>query len=237
MESQYDTKAWAAETTTGRHIFNYNYRMTGEELKGWELVSSTVMQNEAGVSEKIYMWQKKGSEGHQLIRIGIAELHDWQHAQNQLHNQLLHSMRPEVPRGTGKLSDTGDVNFVGKDAQSKTVSHMLFTRGNLAVSVSSAGDKAVDVSKFAKQLDGLFSEPPSKTDMERGAVEELSPKSLMVKQKRRTTIMEDIPKQIAPNGWLKVIAPDGEIVREENALLYKPTKVGRNRIGKYIVNQ
>ena len=62
MEPQYDVEQWAAETTLGRHIFNYNYRMTGSELRGWELLKTVSMQIEPGITEQVYMWQKKGRE-------------------------------------------------------------------------------------------------------------------------------------------------------------------------------
>jgi hypothetical protein len=33
MESTYDIKAWAGETTLGRRVFNYNFRMIGREAR------------------------------------------------------------------------------------------------------------------------------------------------------------------------------------------------------------
>ena len=93
-------KEWAAETTIGRHICNSNYRMVGNEFRGWKLVKTVIMHKAPELTEKIYMWQKKGSEGHQLARISVAELPDWQSAQTQLDEALRHRMRSDIPRGT-----------------------------------------------------------------------------------------------------------------------------------------
>jgi hypothetical protein len=237
MESQHDIEQWAAETDLGRHIFNYNFRMTGNELRGWELLKTVNLQSEPGVTERVYMWQKKKSEGQQLVRISIAELPSWWNAQGQLSNELDHSMRPDIPRGTGKLANTGDINFIGKPPESKVVASMLFTRGNLSVSISSAGEKSVDVSKIAALLDHMFSEPPDKADVEKGTVAALSPKSLQVRENEAFTVIETIPEPVARGGWLKVIAPDGELRREDDALVYVSPKSGRKRIGKYLMVQ
>lgn len=234
MESKYDIEQWATETTLGRRVYNHNYRMIGNELRGWELVNSIVMQKESGITEKVYVWQKNGSEGEKLIRISIAELTDWINAQNQLRNELRHSMRPDIPRGTGKIAETGDVNFIGKEAKSKTIAQLLFTRGNLAVSLASVGKKTVDVSKFAKLLDTLFSQPPETSEVETGLVKEVGPKTVQAKEAETLSVIEKIDEPIAHGEWLKVIAPDGELKLQDNALVYESKKAGRKRIGKYV---
>jgi len=234
MESKYDIEQWATETTLGRRVYNHNYRMIGNELRGWELVNSIVMQKESGITEKVYVWQKNGSEGEKLIRISIAELTDWINAQNQLRNELRHSMRPDIPRGTGKIAETGDVNFIGKERKSKTIAQLLFTRGNLAVSLASVGKKTVDISKFAKLLDTLFSQPPETSEVETGLVKEVGPETLQAKEAETLSVIEKIDELIAHGEWLKVIAPDGELKLQDNALVYESKKAGRKRIGRYV---
>ena len=56
MSAQYDTAEWAAETTLGRRVFNANFRMTGNELPGWQLVkyrSAGIIQYEAYFAARI----------------------------------------------------------------------------------------------------------------------------------------------------------------------------------------
>ena len=49
-EPRYDLDAWAAATDLGRRLFNYNYRMTGREIRGFELVNTVDMQREPGLT-------------------------------------------------------------------------------------------------------------------------------------------------------------------------------------------
>lgn len=237
MDAQYDIEEWAAETTRGRHIFNYNYRMMGDEIRDWEMINSATMESEPGVTERIYLWQKKGSKGQASVRISIVELPHWRSAQNLLLNQLRHSMRPNIPKGSGKFAQTGDIRFVGQEEQSGVVATIFFTRGNIFLSVSSVGEKVVDVSGMAKNLDRNFSGPPKEEEVKKGLVEVLSPKPLSVKEKEKTILIEKLPEPVPRSGWLKIIAPDGELSREDDALFYVSSKAGKKQIGKYVMVQ
>lgn len=237
MESHYDTNEWAVTTTTGRRIFNYNFRMSGDEFTGWELLKSVIMQKSDDIKEIVYMWEKKGSKGEQLLRIGIVELTDWRSAQAQLHTELLHSMRTDIPRGAGKLAETGDVNYVAKEPKANVIDRIFFTRGNLAISVSSVGANPVDVAKFATILDTLLSEPPNTDDIERGVASQLSPKSIKFEAQQFTKVVEKLAETEARGGWLKVIAKDGEFKREDDTLYLTTEKTGKRSIGKYLIRK
>ena len=237
MESQYDTTEWAAATTTGRHIFNYNYSMSGDELAGWELLKTVVMQAAGDINEVVYMWEKKASKGTQIVRISVAELTDWRNAQVQLQNELLHSMRSDIPPGSGKLATTGDVNYVAKEPRSKVVDRIFFSRGNLSITVSSVGSKAVNVTNVAKTLDTLLSEPPSSTAIERGMATALSPKTVKVEAQESATVIDKLTETGARGAWLKFIAKEGEFKRENDRLYFTAEKAGKKAIGKYVVRK
>lgn len=233
MESQYDTQEWAACTTLGRHIFNHNYRMTGNEFRGWKLVNSVVNEPESGVTEKIYIWQKADGNGQEQVRISITELPNWRHAQLQLHERLLHSMRPNIPGGAGRLAKTGDVGFVGQERQSDVVAALSFVRGNVSVSVNSVGDALVDVSSMAKKLDRDLSEPPKKEEVAKGRAQVLPPERLTLRENELATVVEKLP----PAGWLKLIAPDGELSRQDDGLVYGAAGSGKKEVAKYLMVQ
>lgn len=237
MESQYDKKEWEAATTLGRRVFNYNFRMTGSELKGWELVNTAIMQDTAGLNERVYLWEKTGSKGHEMIRVSIAELNEWRSAQNHLHEQLRHSMRPNIPRASGKQAKTGDVSFVGQESDSKIVQALSFTRGNLSVTVSSVGDKPVDVTNVASMLDRMFSEPPQKDQIKKGTAKILAPEPLTAQKDKPVTVIERLPEAVPRSGWLKIIVPDGELSRQDDNVIYRADKAGKKLIGKYAIPQ
>lgn len=237
-ESAYNLEEWGVATTTGRHIFNYNYRMTRTDLKGWELVNTVEAESEPGVTEKIYVWEKVGSKGQELARVCISEHDDWRTAQAQLRKHLLHSMRTNIPRGSGKLAALGDVNFVGQPNGSRVVAATFFTRGNVTVTVSSAGNKTVvDVSKIASMLDRSLSEPPEQQKIKTGLAERLAPKSVKVKKQGTATVIEKLPEPVPRSGWLKIVAPDGELRREGDSVIYLSPQAGEKRIRQYRVVQ
>jgi hypothetical protein len=233
MNTHYNIEQWAAATTSGRHVFNYNFRMTGNEIRGWELTKIATMEDESGFPEAVYLWQKKGSEGRELIRVGIVETDYWRNAQNQLLDRLHHSMRPAIPQGTGKLARLGDVCFVGKEQDADATVAAFFSRGNLSIAVSSVGEKPVDVSVVAKSLDKMLGEPPASEDVKRGLVEAETPSMVEVAANESVRLIERLPEKVVRSGWLKIITQDGELKRDGDVLIYVSAEGGAKSILRY----
>lgn len=231
-----DLETWAAETDLGRRVFNYNYRMTGREIRGYELVNTVDMQREPDLTERVYIWRKKGGDGKQLIRVGIAEAAEWRRAQTQLQSQLAESMRPDIPRGRGKLAKVGDISFAAGDERVASAA-VSFARGNLTVDVASAGGEPVDVAAIAASLDRQFSAPPKPQELAAARALDRSPAPLEVAKPASITLAERLPEPILRNGWLKVIVPDGEIARVGDTLIYRAASAGSKRVEQFVVPQ
>jgi hypothetical protein len=234
MNAGYDTSEWATETTLGRRIFNVNFRLDGRELRGWEIIKSVAVEQEAGVTERVYIWRKSGARRETLIRVGVVEHDSWSAAQQGLYVTLLHCMRPDIPRGEGALAQTGDVSFAASDVKTKRAASVFFCRGNVVVSVASVGEAMVDVAAFAKKLDAALRTPPRDTELKSRLAEQRSPRSFEVKRHQPVTIIENLPQVLAAGGWIKVIAPDGELRREDDHLVYVSEQAGRKRVGQYL---
>jgi hypothetical protein len=229
VDIDYDIEEWARTTTLGRRIFNYNYRMRGNELRGWELVKQTTMQDGPQVGERVYVWQRKGSEGEEVIRISIAELHHWRLALEQLRAQLSHSMRRDIARGEGRAA-AGDIGFAADAPKSGIVAAVTFTRGNVCVSIASVGSQEVDVRPVARSLDAAFVELPQKKAL-RDRSQTVKRRAVAVKARRSTPLFERLSDAVPGGGWLKVVAPDGELSREGDALVYVSPDAGRKQVG------
>jgi len=234
MNAGYDTSEWASETTVGRRIFNANFRLGGSGLGGWEAVKSVAVEQEAGVTERVTLWRKSGARRETLIRVGVVEYDSWSAAQQGLYATLLHCMRPDIPRGKGTLARTGDVGFAASAARARGTASAFFSRGNVAVSVASVGEATVDVAAFARKVDTALSTPPKDSELKRGLAAYGSPRSFDVKTRRPVTIIANLRHVLDTGGWLKVIAPDGELRREDDQLVYVPERPGRKRIGHYL---
>lgn len=229
METKYDTTAWESETAEGRRLFIYNYAMRGDELPRWELVKTLVVQHEPEVTERTYLWKHKAAE-EELIQISIIETPRWSHAQQYLKMQLDHCMRPEISRGTSKAATIGDVQYAGYANDSNKAAAFLTSRGNLQISVRSAGKKAVNVLPIARNIDDRFIKPPAKTGARARAWKKLRPGELSVKKGKPAIILEKLPVPVTRSGWLRVEVPDGELRREGDALYYIPGTSGAKRI-------
>ena len=236
MDTRYNIKEWAAGTTRGRQVFNYNYRMLGAEIKGWKLAKVVTMQESPEVTERVYLWQSKSEPESETVRISVTERHNWRLAQESLHQHLLECMRPDIPRGTKKLAQLGDVVFVGREPQTDIPGAISFTRGNVFVSVSSVGERTSDVSAIAAGLDGALSEPPAKRELEKGKLQLLSPKAATVKANEAHVLIENL-REAAPGGeWLKIIVPDGELSRKGDALIYVSPQGGEKHVSAFAIS-
>ncbi len=232
MEMSYNLEEWAAATTRGRHIFNYNYHMWGNEIRGWELVKSVTMGNPVALRQTVYMWERKRNREQEIVRIDVVELDNWRNAQYQLLDQLRHSMRPDIPQGSGRLGKIGDVNFLAEE--SDVVAALSFSRGNMTVSIISVGNKPVNVSTIASRIDQDFNEPPKDEDVKRQLVELVAMPAVQVEKDVRTTLIETLPEPVARSGWLKIIAPDGELRRENNTIVYVSDQAGEKIINQFV---
>ena len=234
MNTHYNAEEWAAETTVGRQVFNYNYRMLGREVQGWKLAKVVTMQESPDATERAYLWQSKSDPDREMVRVSITERHNWRSAQESLREQLDYSMRPAIPRGTKTLAQVGDVNYVGREAQTEIAAAISFTRGNVCVSVSSVGERNVDVSAIARTVDRALSAPPARREVEKGRVR-AAPKVAAVEAEEAHVLVDNLGQAAPGGGWLKVIVPDGELRREGNTLIYASAQGGEKQVDVFIV--
>jgi hypothetical protein len=50
-------------------------------------------------------------------------------------------------------------------------------------------------------------------------------------------LIEELPERLPHSGWIKIIVPDGEVIREEGTLVYEPAKAGSKQIEEFFVLQ
>jgi hypothetical protein len=237
MDASYNVDEWAGGTTRGRHVFNYNFHLVGDEFKGRKLLKVVPMEGRQQLKENVSIWQSKADSKREMVRISVAERNDWRAAQERLQEELNHSMRPNIPRGTGKLAVLGDVNFVARDPVSDVAAAISFTRGNVFVLLASVGERNVDVSEFAAHLDRLLSEPPSRAELDKGRVRVRAPKAVTVGTGQAYVLIENLPATASRGQWLKIIAPDGELTSRGDALIYSSPQGGKKQIGIFVMRK
>jgi hypothetical protein len=235
MNTQYNSQEWAAETTRGRHLFNYNFRLLGREFKVWQLRKAEPMQEDAGGTEYVYLWQGQRDHEREMVRVTVKEQTSWRLAQKRLREQLNNCMRPDIPRGTGEYASLGDISFVSRDPQTGVPGAIFFTRGNVFLSVDSVGEGNIDVSEFAITLDRALSEPPARSARQKRPAGKHTAKMLKLKM-GESRVVTKLQKPAPDGPWLKVIAPDGELSRRGDALSFTSLQAGEKAIDIYVTN-
>src|SRR5262245_8968666 len=107
MDSPYDIKHWAANTSLGRRLFNHGYRVWPAQFQDWTLVKTRSLAVSRTTNETIYLWKSTGGSPNALVRISIVEHHDWRRAQRTLQSVLAHCTTPRLFPGTGPLFGVG----------------------------------------------------------------------------------------------------------------------------------
>ena len=139
-------------------------------------------------------------------------------------------MRPDIPRGRAKAAEIGDIQFESQAPDSRTVVAIFFVRGNLQVSIRSAGKRPVDVVRFAADIDQRFTRRFTAAERKAEAVKTLRPATLAPAKAEKAVLLEKLPERTRRAGWVRVIVPDGEVRREDDALHYLPEEPGQKRI-------
>jgi hypothetical protein len=231
MSEDYYAKIFEAAALKGRGLLNLNVALENEEFSGFKLVKTFVMERASEVTEKIYMWQPTGGAlPGALVRVSVAEMKDSSTAKNRLWRELKQSMRPQIAPGIGRLAAIGDINFVGNEPESEQAGGITFVRGNVCVTVRNAGDRPIDLSQFAKELDERLG--PVLTPRTLGAkqVRPHEDRTLAMEADKTVTVIEAVDPA---RGWVKVVVPDGELRKEGNSVVYKADTSGAKQVQIY----
>jgi hypothetical protein len=216
------------ERIDGPRIFNAGFRMVGDELAGWHLLRTMPVEASGGLRELVYVWEGPEGAGRELLRIGTAELPDWRLAHERL------AASPGTGRANESSGSVGDIAVVERDSETDLPAAIAFARGNAYVSVRSAGDRVIDVTAAAERLDETMRLPPEPSAVDGAGVEEGLLEITSHEDGEERVIIDSIV-HTAHGGWLKVLAPDGELRREGDSLIYVARSVGPTRIRTFVV--
>ena len=108
------------------------------------------------------------------------------------------------------------------------------TRGNVDVTVRSGGDQTIPVGDLALRLDRMLNERPSKAQLLSRRVKTLSIKLSERQARGPYAVIRSLPREVGRDGWLQVIAPDGELRREGNAILYVGGEPGPKTVESFL---
>ena len=64
----------------------------------------------------------------------------------------------------------------------------------------------------------------------KGLVKAIKPKKLTVKKAEKAAAIDKLPEPFTRPGWIKVIAPDGELRRDGDVLYYQGEEAGSKQL-------
>jgi hypothetical protein len=230
----YNLEEWDRATIEGRQVYNYNYTLSGKEIKDWHLIKVVVLSENREQVARAYIFQSLVDPKKEILRADITETFSWRSAQVDLYNHLTESMRRGIPNGTKELAQLGDVNFVSRAPESDIPVAVSFTRGNLFLSINSVGEKNVNVSFVAILLDQLLSEMPTKNKIVKEKIRLLKPTQVVLKASIESVLIKSLKKAAPREAWLKIIVPDGELSRKGDALIYVSGKEGKKQVNIFL---
>lgn len=141
---------------------------------------------------------------------------------------------PNIVAGATALAGVESSEGPLKETGGTLAASLVFSLGNVTITISSVGDKTADVSAIALHLDHTRGETSFKEELKAGKAERLTKDALKVKMGQKSTFIECLPER-ETTGWHKLIAPDGEIKREDDAIVYASPSAGEKKIERYHV--
>lgn len=206
----------------GQRLFIQNFNFNGSELnfKFKEVVTPPVLKE--GVVSENYWEHPENKE--EAFKIDVYEMDSFEAATKLLETILSSHMMPKVPEWESDIKP-GEVAF-------GSGSHVVFTRGNLVIIINSIGQKDIDVSPHAKQLDLLFTYLPDLPVVE----DRSSFSSFAISRDEKGNMLINIDGQqamVRQGVWFKFITERGSLQRLKTGQLEVPQETSSAGVMMY----
>lgn len=225
--------------------FNVNFSISKrdfsdlKDLLDWELLRKKFVKiGRPGCKCIEYMWRNpKPEKEEELVLIQIIECDSYLNTHESIIDFMMSCTLPKFPAGKEVGLDIGDLCF---GSYEKIPVAIVFARDNLMVYVRSVGKDNVSVKEVATKIDRMIRwglEVKPKIKVSRKEIRKISAikKIIRVGDKLLLTIAGYDLK----NEKLKyrVIAPGGQILRDNARLYYRAEKLGRHQISIFIFDE
>ena len=197
-----------ANDPQGRKLFIQNFNFNGSELSfRFREVLIPPFSKEGRLSENYWEHPERKDEA---FKIDVYEMNSFEEATDLMQDILNEHMIPELPKWDDSNNTPGEVTF-------GSATHVVFSRANLVVVVNSIGNKDIDVSPQAKELDRLFTYVPDLK--ENGNV--FIPSFRMERNEDQTLLIEepDDRRTVGQGVWYKFVTGKGSIRKIDGRLV------------------
>lgn len=228
MESPSAPGAPTSGMPIGGRVFNYNPRLNGRELSGWQLFRDAILDTARRPLTRAYFF-RSASDGLEELRVTISERSSWREAQQYLGDWMSSCMRQDLKASQGLLRDRSDVAMAAMAIDADFPAAAWFTSGNVFVAVNSIGSRNVDVSRPTVQLAKWLLAMPAQSSARKrkSGMESIEVSAI---DGERMVLIASLGQVCDDASSLRVTSPSGELARDGDSLLYTPSTSGKLRL-------
>ncbi len=230
LKKHYDFEQWRGRNTLQDSLFIWQFFLSGNELPDWAAHRIDPINVFESVRINQSIWQpsneKVDGKTDTLLRLDVFECSSRLAAQEFLF-RVLSDYQSTLAARQEQVSP-GDVSFAGANDQV-----LLFVRANLVVQFRNAGRNVVSLANEVATFDQYLVATPVVSDS-RTAPE--IRRFEVVDRGENVSLEIDAVDVLARPLWYQFRVPDGEILAEEDNLIYRPSQTASQTITVFAIN-
>lgn len=229
IKTAHGFEEWAGRTTLPVNLFIRHFFVSDAMLEGWRLLRATPIQLPGAPPLVQSLWAPEAGPAEALLRLDVYEC-DSRRAAHELLIRLIGEFQSSVVTRRDETG-VGDVNFtpLGEGG-------VVFSRGNLVLSLGRAGTAPLPVMEIAREVDERLTERPEGGAPRAGATARAAPASVATDDSAgpRVLRVENAPEQRPM--YQKIFSASGDLRVEGDELIYEPTRAGPPEIEVYSID-
>jgi len=216
LKAEHGFAEWADRNTLPEGLFFRNFFLSESLLEGWRLLRATPIRMPGAPPLVQSLWTPEAGPAEAVLRLDVYEC-DSRRTAHELLIRLVGQFQAAPVNRRDELG-VGDVNFTPLGDGG-----IVFSRGNLVLSLGRAGTAPVPVLEVARQLDRTLTErpvPPGAAARRARAAGRVR----LARQGGRRVLEMESPE--AESQSYKIFTPGGDVRAEGDRLVYEPVREG-----------
>lgn len=231
LKHEHGFDAWGGRTTLEENLFIWRFFLVGDEFPDWKAHRLRPIETETGPSVIQSFWRPKETDGDVFLRMDVYE----SESRIAAHEFLLHHLgtfqSPMLTRDDKE--PVGDVSFATSERYC-----VVLSRANVVIVLRNAGKDLIPVSGVAQDLDRhLVQRPAVDTEKVAPRIDDFAFADREPKPGVSMPLRLDAADPLERPLMYKFYSSSGEVLLEENRLVYRAASTGPQEITVFAVNE
>jgi hypothetical protein len=229
IKTAHGFEEWAGRTTLPVNLFIRHFFISESILEGWRLLRATPIQIPGSPQLVQSLWVPEAGPAEALLRLDVYEC-DSRRAAHELLIRLIGEFQSSVVTRRDEVG-IGDVNFtpLGEGG-------VVFSRGNLVLSLGRAGTAPLPVMEIAKLVDERLTERPEGAAPRARPTARAVTASLEAGESAGPRVLRVEPSPEDQPKYQKIFSASGDVRVEGDQLIYEPTRAGPPEIEVFSID-